>query len=146
MTRACLPLLILALLASSASAESCPPIERTAGPPVYVVLYGYPYGSANGEGQPVQLGGMADLRMVDDDLIAMGRFFRALEPVQMHVHGEPTPALIRAYSTFGVRAPSWRSLLWSVGEIIDAIDRDTPSAELAEIYFYFSGHGRRTGG
>ena len=65
MTRACLPLLILALLASSASAESCPPIERTAGPPVYVVLYGYPYGSANGEGQPVQLGGMADLRMVD---------------------------------------------------------------------------------
>ena len=143
MTRALL-LLTLALLAPPALATPCPPIERSAGPPVYVILYGYPYGSPYAP--PPDQGGLPDLRMVDDDLIAMGRFFRALDPVQMHVHGEPTPALIQAYSTFGVRAPTWRDLLWSVGEVIDAIDRDTTSAEPAEVYIYFSGHGRRTGG
>ena len=141
MNRALSSILSLAILASPAFAAECPPVERTPGPPVYAILYGYPYSGPGG-----QLPNDPDppLEMVDDDVMRMARFFQALGPRQMYVHGEPSRELLARFSAFGVRPPTWRSLRQSVAELVYDIDREGDSAEgEPQIYVYLAGHGRR---
>lgn len=139
MPRALLSLLLLTALCSMASAaEECPPVERSAGPPVYVILYGYPYGAPAGTSLASET--LPDLTMIDDDLLHMSRFFEALGPAQMHLHGEPSPKLLGRLSAFGIRPPTWRSLRQSVAEVAADIDHH-PSKAPPRIYLYLAGHG-----
>lgn len=140
MARASLLLLLAALAPTSAFADECPPIERTASPPVYAILYGYPYGPP--EDSPLGVDLLPDLAMVDDDLLHMARLFEALGPAQMYVHGEPSSKLLGRLSAFGVRPPTWRSLRQSVAEVAAAIDRH-PAKDAPRVYVYLAGHGIR---
>lgn len=145
MIRALLSLACCALLAPQlAHAEdACPPIERTAGPPVYAILYGYPHDGPV-EGSWFSLGNpRPDLPMVDDDLVRMARLFRALGPERMRIHGEPDRAASARLSSFGVRPPTWRSLLESVAEVASDIDKTPTGATGADVYIYLAGHGRK---
>lgn len=126
MLRVILALIALALLSSPAQAETCGDVPRIEGPPVYVVLYGYP----EAPGTSLQR-----LAMVDLDLAHMTRFFSALAPRQMYVHGERAEQL----------DPSWRGLVGSVDAIVDDIDAN-PSPQRPEVYLYLAGHGMTSGG
>lgn len=141
MPRALLSLLMLAALGSTArAAEDCPAITRSEGPPVYVLLYGYAHGAP--DGTPLASEPLPELAMVDDDLAHMNRFFEALGPAQMHLHGEPGPTILRRISAFRLRPPTWRSLRQSVAEIAADIDHH-PSKAKPRIYLYLAGHGVR---
>ncbi len=141
--RGLLALLLLALT-TPATAETCPPVERTAGPPVYVILYGYgfrtPTRTVMGLPPP-------DLPMVDDDVASMARLFEALGPQRMRVHGEFGRSARKRVKRFGLRPPTWASLLESVAEVVADIDADRQSAVEPEVYVYLAGHGeqRRVG-
>lgn len=140
MYRALLSLSILLVPAVSTATDACPPIERTAGPPVYVIVYGYPFIRVT----PSRYRREPDpLTMVDDDVLHMARFFQALGPRQMHMHGAPTRDLLIRSSMFGVRPPTWRSLRQSVAEVVADLDRHPSSAGEPQIYIYLSGHGAR---
>lgn len=139
--RGLLALLLLALT-PPAAAETCLPVERTAGPPVYVILYGYgfrtPTSTVMGLPPP-------DLPMVDDDVASMARLFEALGPQRMRIHGAFDRSPRKRVKRFGVRPPTWASLLESVAEVVADIDAHRPSE--AEVYVYLAGHGehRRVG-
>lgn len=144
MIRALISLACCALLAPQlAHAEdACPTIERTAGPPVYAILFGYPHtGPVENSWLPF-VTPRPDLPMVDDDLVRMARFFHALGPKRMRIHGEPDRPASARLSIFGVRPPTWRSLLESVAEVVADIDAAPEGAE-PQVYVYLAGHGYR---
>lgn len=141
MPRAVLSLLMLAALGSTAhAAEDCPAVARSEGPPVYALLYGYPYGAPDGTSLASE--NLPDLAMVDDDLAHMTRLFEALGPTQMRLHSEPGANILRRISAFRLRPPTWRSLRQSVAEIVADIDHH-PSKARPRIYLYIAGHGVR---
>lgn len=124
-------LIALALLAHSAAASTCPPIDRSpTAPPVYVVLYGYPHMPDEPE---------RTLKQVDEDLLHMADFFAALGPRRMWVHGEREPKLIEHFGP-DLAPASWRALLTTVTELRTLLATEPD----ARVYLYFSGHGART--
>lgn len=134
MTRLALLALLSALCPWPAWADdACSTVERVDGPPVYVVLFGYPHGK----------GDQKSLSMVDHDLLHMSRFFGALDPEQMWIHGEPEGSLLARFGTFGVRPASWRALLGSIDKLVERLARHE---ERPRVYLYFSGHGNRSTG
>lgn len=143
MLRALLPLTCLALLTPQRALadETCPSFEPAAGPPVYALLFGYPHDGPVADSWP-SLGTLPDLPMVDDDLYRMARFFQALGPQRMRIHGEPDRAASARLSSFGVRPPTWPSLLESVAELVADLDA-APAASEPQVYVYLAGHGRQ---
>lgn len=131
MLRPLLALTLLALAAPTHAADTCAPVERGAGPPVYVLLHGY-----SKSPHPR----LRTLSQVDDDLVNMARFFRAMGPEQMHVHGEPTRWLIDRLGETR-RPASWRAVLGSVAQIRDAIADRPAGAPRPQVHVYFAGHG-----
>lgn len=123
--------MVLLIASTGHAAETCPSVGRVEGPPVYVLLHGYSDSHRPGFRRPTK---------TDDDLVNMSRFFRALGPEQMHVHGEPTAWLDDRFG--GTRRPAtWRAVLDSVAEIRRAIERRPAAAPRPQVYIYFAGHG-----
>lgn len=124
-------LLLLLGLPSARANDACPDVERVEGPPVYVVLFGYPHGKRD----------QKSLAMVDHDLLHMSRFFGALGPEHVWIHAEPEGSLLSRFGPFGVRAASWRTLLGSISELIERLAKHD---QRPRVYLYFSGHGNRS--
>ena len=134
MPRGLLALAFILGLSPPLLASTCPPIERRAGPPVYALLYGYPYGP------PSQL---EPLSMVDHDLVNMTWFFRSLGLRGLRVHGESSPLLKHRLGT-PLYPATWRALLGSVEAIAGHIrshPMSSPDGRRPQIYVYFVGHG-----
>lgn len=120
-------LLALALISIAAPlrAETCAPIERVDGPPVYAILHGYPDSPL--EPDP--------LSMVDRDLVNMWRFFGSLGPRRAFVHSVASARL--QAGGIAHQPATWRALRASVDEVLADIDGD----ERPHVYLYFAGHG-----
>ena len=103
MPRGLLALALIALATPLRAATPCAPVEAIEGPPVYVIMYGYPYSP---------LAGLDPLTMVDRDLVNMSRFFDALGPRRGFVHGANSPRMEKIFGE-ARRPATWRALLAS---------------------------------
>ncbi len=123
----CLLALVVLTIATPLRAETCDPVERIQGPPVYAILHGYP--DSPREPDP--------LSMVDRDLLSMWRFFGSLGPRRAFVH---SPASSRLRDNGIIHRPAtWRDLRASVATVLGDID---PTAkQRPRVYLYFAGHG-----
>ena len=132
MPRGLLALALIALATPLRAATPCAPVEAIEGPPVYVIMYGYPYSP---------LAGLDPLTMVDRDLVNMSRFFDALGPRRAFVHGANSPRMEKIFGE-ARRPATWRALLASVGEVIADMDPMSSSdGTRPQIYLYVVGHG-----
>lgn len=132
MRRRLLALALAALTTPLRAATPCEPVESIEGPPVHVIIYGYP---------DSPLPRPDPLTMVDRDLVNMSRFFDTLAPRLAFVHGVKTPKMEAIFGE-ARRPATWRALLGSVSTVIADID-GAPSVGGArpQVYLYFVGHG-----
>ncbi|MBI4821210.1 MAG: hypothetical protein HY791_33430 [Deltaproteobacteria bacterium] len=107
-------------------------LANESGPDVYVLLVGHPTA-------PVALG-LPALSSVDEDVLRMAEMFSVLSPRRMEVLVRLDEAQLALHPELEPRPPTLAALEQAAGRIQqEATLRSSP----AQIYVYFSGHGRR---
>lgn len=126
-------LLTTLYLTTPALADTCAdgPGRTASNTPVYVVLFGYPYGPSDSPLKP--------LNAVDDDLLQMATVFNAMGPAELYVHGESIPSLTRRFDA-ALRPPTWRALRATLDDVEARLRSD---GRRGRVYVYFAGHGAR---